>query len=127
MKRAGMGVEPGDRAVSDGRGDHVGRLSDDWSDQVIEVGSLRLHIGRLEADTGSGRVPLTRLEFLLLRELMQHAGRPLPKGQLLTTVWGDKADPGSNVVGVCIRRLRTKLGSHLIKTVGGEGYQLGVG
>jgi len=127
MKRAAMGVEPGDRAVSDGRGDHVGRLSDSWSDRVIEVGSLRLHIGRLEADTGSGRVPLTRLEFLLLRELMQHAGRPLSKGQLLITVWGYRADPDSNVVGVCIRRLRTKLGNHLIKTVRGEGYQLGVG
>jgi len=127
MKRAAMGVEPGDRAVSGGRGDHVGWLSGSWSDQVIEVGSLRLHIGRLEADTGSGRVPLTRLEFLLLRELMQHAGRPLSKGQLLTTVWGYKADPDSNVVGVCIRRLRTKLGNHLIKTVRAEGYQLGVG
>jgi DNA-binding response OmpR family regulator len=30
-------------------------------------------------------------------------------------------------VGVCVRRLRTKLGDHLIKTIRGEGYQLGVG
>jgi DNA-binding response OmpR family regulator len=127
MKRAVAGLEPGDRAASDGRGYHSGRLGDSWPDQVIEVGSLRLHVGRLEADTGSGRVPLTRLEFLLLRELMQHAGRPLSRGQLLTAVWGYQADPGSNVVGVCIRRLRTKLGDHLIKTVRGEGYQLGAG
>jgi len=127
MKRAVAGLEPGDRAASDGRGYHSGPLGDNWPDQVIEVGSLRLHVGRLEADTGSGRVPLTRLEFLLLRELMQHAGRPLSRGQLLTAVWGYQADPGSNVVGVCIRRLRTKLGDHLIKTVRGEGYQLGAG
>jgi DNA-binding response OmpR family regulator len=127
MKWAGVDVEPGDRAASDGGGDHAGRLGDSWPDQVIEVGSLRLHIGRLEADTGGGRVPLTRLEFLLLRELMQHAGQPLSKGQLQAAVWGYKADPDSNVVGVCIRRLRTKLGNHLIKTVRGEGYQLGVG
>lgn len=126
MKRAGAGVEPGDRTASDGRGDYVGRLGDGWSDHVIEVGGLRLHIGRLEADAGSGRVPLTRLEFLLLRELMQHAGRPLSKSQLQTAVWGYKADPDSNVVGVCVRRLRTKLGNHLIQTVRGEGYQLGV-
>lgn len=127
MKLAGVGVGPGGRAASDGRGDHPERLGDGWSDQAIQVGSLRLHVGRLEADSGSGRVPLTRLEFLLLRELMQHAGRPLSRGQLLATVWGNQADPDSNVVGVCIRRLRTKLGSHLIETVRGEGYQLGVG
>jgi DNA-binding response OmpR family regulator len=42
-------------------------------------------------------------------------------------VWGYKTDPGSNVVGVCVRRLRTKLGDHLIKTIRGEGYQLSVG
>jgi DNA-binding response OmpR family regulator len=33
-------------------------------------------------------------------------------------------DPGSNVVDVCVRRLRSKLGFSLIKTVRGEGYQL---
>ena len=127
MNRAGVGLEPRDRVVSDERDDHAGLLGGNWPDQVIEVGTLRLYVGRLEADAGSGRVPLTRLEFLLLRELMQHVGEPLSKGQLLTAVWGYKVDPGSNVVGVCIRRLRTKLGNHLIRTVRGEGYQLGVG
>ena len=126
IKRAGVGLEPGDRPVSHGRGDEAGPQGDGWSDHVIEVGSLRLHIGRLEADSGSGRVPLTRLEFLLLRELMQHAGQPLSKRQLQTAVWGFNAGPDSNVVGVCIRRLRTKLGNHLIQTVRGEGYQIGV-
>ena len=127
MKRAGVSVELGDRAVSDGRDDNAGHLDDSWPDQVIEVGNLRLHVGRLQADAGGGPVPLTRLEFLFLRELMQHAGEPLSKGQLLSSVWGYEADPGSNVVGVCVRRLRAKLGDHLIKTIRGEGYELGVG
>ncbi len=98
---------------------------DAWSDQVIKVGSLRLHVGRLEADSGHGRVPLTRLEFLFLQELIRHAGQSVSKGQQLSSVWGYESDPGSNVVGVCVRRLRTKLGDHLIKTIKGEGYQLG--
>lgn len=127
MNRAGVGVEQRDRAASDERDDRAGLLAGNWPDQVIEVGTLRLHVSSLEADAGSGRVPLTRLEFLLLRELMQHAGQLLSKGQLLSAVWGYKADPGSNVVGVCIRRLRMKLGNHLIHTVRGAGYQLGVG
>jgi len=92
--------------------------------QVIKAGQLSLDAGRLATDTGHGPVPLTRLEFLLLRELAGHVGQPVSKGELLATVWGYDFDPGTNVVGVCIRRLRSKLGFDLIKTVRGEGYQL---
>jgi len=94
------------------------------SGEVIRAGELTLDVGRLVADIGTGPVPLTRLEFLLLRELAEHAGESVPKGTLLATVWGYDFDPGSNVVDVCVRRLRSKLGFDLIKTVRGEGYQL---
>jgi DNA-binding response OmpR family regulator len=99
------------------RGDH--QVS-----EVLRAGELTLDVGRLQADAGLGPVSLTRLEFLLLRELMEHAGQSVPKGQLLATVWGLDFDPGSNVVDVCVRRLRSKLGFELIKTVRGAGYQL---
>jgi len=101
------------------RGDDFGR--------VMRVGNLRLHIGRMEADIGRGPAPLTRLEFLVLRELMEHAGQSVSKGQLLASVWGYEFEPGSNIVGVCVRRLRSKFGDHLIMTVRGEGYQLTAG
>jgi two-component system OmpR family response regulator len=92
--------------------------------EVIKAGHVTLDVGRLVADIGQGPVPLTRLEFLLLRELAEHVGVSVPKDTLLATVWGYDFDPGSNVVDVCIRRLRSKLGFDLIKTVRGEGYQL---
>src|SRR5579871_3394133 len=92
--------------------------------EVIRAGDVTLDVGRLVADIGHGPVPLTRLEFLLLRELAEHVGQSVPKGKLLATVWGYDFDPGSNVVDVCVRRLRSKLGFDLIKTVRGEGYQL---
>jgi two-component system, OmpR family, response regulator len=92
--------------------------------EFIKAGCLTLDVGRLVADIGHGPVPLTRLEFLLLRELAEHVGQSVPKGRLLATVWGYDFDPGSNVVDVCVRRLRGKLGFGLIKTVRGEGYQL---
>jgi DNA-binding response OmpR family regulator len=94
---------------------------------LARVGNLRLHIGRMEADIGHGPAPLTRLEFLVLRELMEHAGQSVSKGQLLASVWGYEFEPGSNIVGVCVRRLRSKFGDHLIMTVRGEGYQLTAG
>ena len=92
--------------------------------EILRSGELILDVGRLEANIGRGPVALTRLEFLLLRELMEHAGQSVGKGQLLASVWGYDFDPGSNVVDVCVRRLRSKLGFELIKTVRGEGYQL---
>jgi DNA-binding response OmpR family regulator len=92
--------------------------------EVLRAGDLLLDVGRLEANIGHGPVALTRLEFLLLRELMEHAGQSVGKGRLLATVWGYDFDPGSNVVDVCVRRLRSKLGFDLIKTVRGEGYRL---
>ena len=64
----------------------------------------------MQANTGQGPVALTRLEFLLLKELMEHADQPVPKDQLLASIWGYNFDPGSNVVDVCVRRLRSKLG-----------------
>jgi two-component system, OmpR family, response regulator len=97
---------------------------DTASPEFIKAGCLTLDVGRLVADNGHGPVPLTRLEFLLLRELAEHVGQSVPKGRLLATVWGYDFDPGSNVVDVCVRRLRGKLGFGLIKTVRGEGYQL---
>jgi DNA-binding response OmpR family regulator len=96
-------------------------------ERVIRVGNLRLHVGRMEADIGRGPLQLTRLEFLVLRELMEHAGQSVSKGQLLSSAWGYQFEPESNIVGVCVRRLRSKLGDQLINTIRGEGYQLAVG
>ncbi len=92
--------------------------------EVLRAGDVTLDVGRLVADVGHGPVPLTRLEFLLLRELAEHTGVAVSKERLLASVWGYDFDPGSNLVDVCVRRLRSKLGFELIKTVRGEGYQL---
>ena len=92
--------------------------------EVMQVGELILDAARLVADSGTGPVALTRLEFLCLRALMEHGGDSVTKSELLACVWGIDFDPGSNIVDVCIRRLRAKLGFALIETVRGEGYRL---
>jgi DNA-binding response OmpR family regulator len=55
---------------------------------------------------------------------MRHAGEMVSKEQLLSSVWRYDFDPGSNVVDVYVSRLRAKLGSELIRTVRGIGYQI---
>jgi DNA-binding response OmpR family regulator len=37
-------------------------------------------------------------------------------------VWGYSFDPGTNVVDVCVRRLRTKLGNDVVETIRHAGY-----
>jgi DNA-binding response OmpR family regulator len=91
---------------------------------LIRAGHLVLDLGRMQADAGFGPVSVTRLEVMLLRELMEHMGESVAKDNLLASVWGLDFNPGSNVVDVCVRRLRSKLGFELIETVRGAGYRL---
>jgi DNA-binding response OmpR family regulator len=90
----------------------------------LVAGRLRLDLIRREADSGAGPVPLADREFLLLRELMLHAGTTVSKQRLLSAVWRYHFDPGSNVVDVYVRRLRAKLGAEAIVTMRGEGYRI---
>jgi two-component system copper resistance phosphate regulon response regulator CusR len=91
---------------------------------LLATGSLSLDLIRREVDVGSGPIALSDREFLLLGELMRDAGRTISKERLLSAVWGYHFDPGSNVVDVYVRRLRTKLGAGAITTVRGVGYRL---
>jgi DNA-binding response OmpR family regulator len=53
---------------------------------------------------------------------MAHAGDVCSREELLTQVWGYNFDPGTNVVEVYVRRLRSKLPINAIETVRHVGY-----
>ena len=55
---------------------------------------------------------------------MLHAGEIVRRTALLEKVWDMHFDPGSNVVDVCVGRLRAKLGTDVIETVRSVGYRL---
>ena len=93
--------------------------------QVLHVGSLSLDVARREAIFDDDVVLLTDREFKLLHVLAEHAGETVSRDRLLESVWGFRFDPCSNVVEVCVRRLRKKLGPRApIETVHHEGYRL---
>jgi DNA-binding response OmpR family regulator len=89
----------------------------------IRAGGVTLDRLRRVADAGAGSVTLTEREFGLLEYLMRSAGEVCTRMQLLADVWGFGFDPGSNVVDVCVRRLRAKLGAGLIETIRSVGYR----
>ncbi|HEX3551255.1 MAG TPA: winged helix-turn-helix domain-containing protein [Candidatus Elarobacter sp.] len=85
-----------------------------------------LDVGAREVIEGATRTPLTRREFDTLQYLLQRAGGVVHRDDILTDVWGEASDIGSNVVDVAIRSLRKKLGARasVIQTVPGVGYRL---
>ena len=73
-------------------------------------------------------MPLTRIEFDLLLELVRHAGQVLARDVLLDRIWGYDYLGDSRLVDVAVARLRAKVETDpaaptLILTVRGVGYK----
>jgi DNA-binding response OmpR family regulator len=95
------------------------------SSSTITAGALTLDLAQRRAYAGDRIADLSDREFKLLYHLAAHAGEVVSRERLLSEVWGYSFDPGSNVVDVCVRRLRTKLGPPSpIETVRHAGYRL---
>jgi two-component system, OmpR family, copper resistance phosphate regulon response regulator CusR len=91
---------------------------------VIRVGGLALDLARRQACFGETVSDLSDREFRVLSFLMQHVGEVVSRERLLSAVWGYDFDPRSNVVDVCVRRLRRRLGPDApIETVRNAGYR----
>jgi DNA-binding response OmpR family regulator len=94
-------------------------------DTLVHAGRLVLDLTRHQATLGEAPVDLTDREFRLLLYLGNHLGEVVSRERLLADVWGYHFDPGSNVVEVCVRRVRRKLGADApIETVRNAGYRL---
>lgn len=92
---------------------------------VVSAGALTLDLARRQARLGKVVAELSDREFRLLHHLLRHQGEVVSRERLLSDVWGYHFDPRSNVVDVCVRRLRKKLGASApIETVRHGGYRL---
>ena len=90
--------------------------------RYLVAGGVQLDLDRRHATTAGADVSLTEREFTLLAHLMRRRGEVCRRDELLNDVWGLGPDTGSNVVDVCVGRLRTKLGDPPIETIRGVGY-----
>ena len=94
-------------------------------DTALRVGDIRLDLAARHASVKGKAVALSDREFRLLHHLLQHESEIVSRERLLAAVWGYDFDPRSNVVEVCMRRLRKKLGPDApIETVRNAGYRL---
>jgi two-component system OmpR family response regulator len=98
---------------------------------VLAVGDLRLDRISREVTWRGETMDLTGREFNLIEYLMRSPGRVYTRTQILEHVWGYDFDPSTNVVDVCIQRIRKKIaglgantgGESPIESVRGVGYR----
>jgi two-component system OmpR family response regulator len=90
----------------------------------LSVGVISLDLRLHRVLVMNRNIDLSVREYLLLRHLMERVGEACTRTELLADVWGMMFDPGSNVVDVCVRRLRTKLDDpDRVETVRNVGYR----
>lgn len=106
----------------------IWRRSSETGMSVLNVGTLSANLMSREVVRSGRQIEMTPKEFSLLAFLMRSPGRVLTRTQILEQVWGYHFDPGTNLVDVYIRRLRSKIDFEgeipLIETLRGVGYRM---
>jgi DNA-binding response OmpR family regulator len=99
------------------------RRAEGVSQNEIKCGDLLLSPLSFRVELNGDELSLSKKEFALLHALMLSSGRVLTKGQLEDQLysWGHEVE--SNAIEVHIHNLRKKIGSNLIQTIRGVGYQ----
>jgi two-component system copper resistance phosphate regulon response regulator CusR len=96
--------------------------------ESVRVADLEVDFKSLKASRGGAVLDLTPKEFALLALFARRTGEVLSRETIAGQVWGVDYDPGTNVVDVHVRRLRSKADdpfpAKLIHTVRGVGYVL---
>lgn len=94
---------------------------------ILQFADIEIHSQTYSAYRDSHALPLTPIEYKLLRFFLQNPYCVLEREQILKHVWGVAAAVELNTVDVHVGGLRKKLearGSRLIQTVRGVGYVL---
>jgi DNA-binding response OmpR family regulator len=94
---------------------------------LLAVGPIKLDRITREVTCNQKAIELTSREFNLLEYLMRSPGRVFTRTQILEHIWGYDFNPNTNVVDVCIQRIRKKIDpideTNWIESIRGVGYR----
>jgi len=104
------------------------RAADGGSEEILEVGDVRLDPERHETWVRGRQVSLPLKEFELLAVLLRNAGRVLTRDTLIDRVWGHDYVGDTKTLDVHVKRLRAKVeddpsNPERIVTIRGLGYK----
>jgi DNA-binding response OmpR family regulator len=91
-------------------------------ERYLTAADIMLDLDRRKARVGPAEISLTEREFSMLAHLMRRRGDVCRRDELLNDIWGQAFGPNSNVVDVCMGRLRNKLRELPVETIRGVGY-----
>jgi len=89
---------------------------------VIKLGDVELDVAAHSVRVAGEIVAMPRREYMLLKTLMESAGKVLTREALEARLYSWGEEVASNALEVHIHHLRKKLPDRLIKTVRGIGY-----
>jgi two-component system KDP operon response regulator KdpE len=78
-------------------------------DSLVVIGDVMLDRVRHRIEKLGQELHLTPKEFEMLRYLMENAGRPVPHGRLLISIWGPEYGNEREYLRVLISQLRKKI------------------
>ena len=90
----------------------------------ITVGNVCLDTTSHSASFNSEELELSRREYMLLKSLMENAGRVLTRATLENRLYDWADEIASNALEVHIHHLRKKISTDFIKTIRGVGYKV---
>jgi len=91
---------------------------------TINIGKVYLDTIEQHVTYEEKQVDMARREYMLLKSLMENAGRIQTRESLETKLYSWGEEVSSNALEVHIHHLRKKLGGDFIKTVRGVGYKI---
>lgn len=96
---------------------------------IFDVGGLKVDLSSGDVTRDGEEVPLTDLEYRLLRYLLVHRGRTATREQILRDVWGLPSDVETRTIDRHVNALRKVMDgdseeSWAIQSVYGIGYKL---
>ena len=102
------------------------------AEPVLEVGRVRMDVGRHEVAVDGEAVAMPPREFELLELFMRNPGRALARGEIIDRVWGADYVGDTKTHHVHVKRIRAKIEVEpgepkLLITVRGVGYKLAAG
>ena len=98
------------------------RISTTTASNDIVVGNVSLDPKAMQVKMDGKDIVLSKSEYMLLKALMQNAGRILTRDNLESQLYSWGEEVSSNTLEVHIHHLRKKIASDFIKTVRGVGY-----
>jgi two-component system, OmpR family, response regulator len=94
---------------------------------IVSIDQLKLDRLTREVSFAEKSIELTTREFNFLEYLMRSPDRVFTRTQILEHVWGYDFNPNTNLVDVCVQRIRKKLNkagcAAYIESVRGVGYR----